>query len=223
MDLKDDLTRNELNNLIQQLLSLQGTQEKPFWNNELQMLWKLLNQCEKEYLKSPQFSNLRKVKHSTYIQTRQAFDRMYKREKRKYNRSLQDKIEKINTENPRDFWRHIKTLGPGNKNDTIPMEAYDKNEIGDTFINCSKNYVLNHWADEFEKLFNKPNFEINNIIQAIINDLHYMEAGINYDDNSGININIEVGDVQKVIKKSKNGKAVGPDNLPYEIFKNEAQ
>ena len=36
-------------------------------------------------------------------------------------------IEKCCTDNPKEFWNHIKKLGPAKKKN-IPMEAYENNE-----------------------------------------------------------------------------------------------
>ena len=37
----------------------------------------------------------------------------------------------------------------------------------------------------------------------------------------GMNKPIEIAEVQWAVNRSKSGKSMGPDNLPYKIFKNE--
>ena len=56
-------------------------------------------------------------------------------------------IEQLSTENPRQFWEHLKKLGPISKK-KIPMEVYDDEGQIVTDTEC----VLNKWGTEFEKL-----------------------------------------------------------------------
>ena len=55
---------------------------KPFWNDTLDNLWHEIVISERQYLKSPQNSHLRKIKFSLYKNSRNKFDKEYKREKR---------------------------------------------------------------------------------------------------------------------------------------------
>ena len=64
---------------------------------------------------------------------------------------MADKIENINTEDPKQFWQHIKNLGPSTRKD-IPEQVY--NDEGS--LVSDKNHVLNKWKHEFDILYNKP-------------------------------------------------------------------
>lgn len=56
-------------------------------------------------------------------------------------------LENSVSENPRDFWKMIKKLGPHKKTE-IPLEVYDdhKNVVSDVKI------VLNKWKSDYEKM-----------------------------------------------------------------------
>ena len=67
------------------------------------------------------------------------------------NREMADKIENINTEDPKQLWQHKKNLGPSTRND-IPEQVF--NDAGSLVSN--KNHVLNKWKHEFDILYNTP-------------------------------------------------------------------
>ena len=67
---------------------------------------------------------------------------------RAYKRSVSDDIENMTTENPNDFWKKIKKLGPRKCSD-IPVETYDQNGNIITNETC----VLNQWKTDFENLY----------------------------------------------------------------------
>lgn len=82
----------------------------------------------------------------------------------------------------------------------------DEGEI----INDTKK-VLSHWQNEYQKLFS---FDGHTAPPLSENNVHISE------ELPGLNHDIEFEEVKKVIIKAKNGKAMGIDNLPNEIFKN---
>ncbi len=73
---------------------------------------------------------------------------MHKTE-REYNRKVVSEIEEICTTDPREFWPHIKKLGP-RKCNTVPMKVYSEN--GDLTSDIGK--VLNKYKQKFSSLLN---------------------------------------------------------------------
>ena len=130
-----DIYYNEMNCFLKSLNVSSKTKKtikfksKPFWNDALDNLWHEIVVSERQYSKSPQNSHLRKIKFSLYKNSCNKFNKEYKQEKRKFNRHKQNLIERVNSENPRQFWKHIKSLGPKRKSNQIPFKVYcyDKN------------------------------------------------------------------------------------------------
>ena len=78
-----------------------------------------------------------------------------------------------------------------------------KNEDGSVLIEDDK--ILKRWQEYFRKLMNEENpRELREELQV---EVHTEMA------------NITCSEVEKALKKMKNGKAVGPDNLPAEVWK----
>ncbi len=61
-----------------------------------------------------------------------------KRQKRNDQRGTLIEIERLNTSDPREFWKMLQKLGPTRK-DYIPWEVYDENGQ----VQREKDYVLN--------------------------------------------------------------------------------
>ncbi len=187
---------------------------KPFWNEDLKLLWNVLCEKEKLYLKSR--GNQRMVYRQQFRQAQNNFDKLYRKTERAYKRSKILAIDDICTSDPKEFWKTIKRLGPAKKHN-IPFEVYDDNNE----ITTEPRFVLNKWKTEFQNLYTfSP-------LAGVYDDNFYDEC---VDDLSDIELNgpvlfnmdhdINVLEVRKVIGKSKQNKAIGIDNLPYELFKN---
>ena len=134
---------------------------KPFWTEELTEAWRDMSQAEKNYVRnrpSSSFSSNKKLRE-IYFLKRKSFDKLLRNTERSYNRNKSIEIEKINTENPTEFWKQINSLGPKRSN-KIPMEVYDDDgpETGNKIPD--EQYVLNKWKDDFSNLFNLP-FDVN--------------------------------------------------------------
>ena len=116
----------------------------------------------------------------------------------------------------------LKQLGPHKKVE-IPLEVYDEQNNIITEIN----YVLDKWKSDYETLYQLPiaTDDFDEVFyQQCLNELDIMERSENneYELIPGLNEQISEDEVRKVIRNSKNRKAVGLDNLPNEIFKNDA-
>ena len=106
-----------------------------------------MKNCEKIYLKCINV-NQKKYNKQCYLNSRRKSDKYLKLCERKYRNETDDKIEKLNDNDPRAFWNQIQNLGVRTKN-IISMEI----TTNDGIVNDKKS-VLNHWKDEFSKLYN---------------------------------------------------------------------
>ena len=114
---------------------------KPFWNQELTQLWK--NMCQKEK-KFRSFIGAKQTKNeirNEFLASRKLFQKRLRYYERQFDNRFIENLETINTTNPREFWKTIKSLGP--RKSKIPMTVYD--EQGKE---CNDNdYVLNKWKN----------------------------------------------------------------------------
>ncbi len=72
---------------------------KPFWNDELFYLWKKLCEAESNYL-----SRARRALLATFKQEQNTFDKSYRNAKCKFECDKRINIERLNSENPGEFW-----------------------------------------------------------------------------------------------------------------------
>ncbi len=123
----------------------------------------------------------------------------------------------MNTNNPREFWNKLNNLGPRKKTQ-IPMEVYDS----EGNITNNTNTVLNTWKSEFNELYKGyKNSEFDtNIYEYIQAEEAKLESACITMNKGNINQIISIKEVCKVLNNMRNNKAVGIDNLPYEVLKN---
>ncbi len=197
-----------------------NTPFKPYWNHELSDSWKIAHDKELLYTR---FKGRRATKESLrrdFIVARDNFDRMLKRNQRKYRRGVLIEVEKVNTSDYRAFWKMLKKLGPKRK-DSIPWEVYDN----EGQINCDKDYVLNKWKNDYSALFNVNNDVYDDQFKTeVLDTKSHLERGMLdplYTPNITLNRPIEIDEVRKAVGQAKNGKAMGMDNVPNEVLKNE--
>ena len=120
---------------------------KPYWNEELTDLWKLLYIAEKQFVKARKDSHNYTEVLAEFRARRRAFDKMLRREKRAYQRREVYNLEKSNTQNSTEFWRTIENLGPKRKH-KIPFEVVmEDGEITDVYDD-----VMSKWKCDFERL-----------------------------------------------------------------------
>lgn len=191
--------------------------KKPFWNSELQTLWTEVCRTEQIYVRS-RGNEVQNAKQS-FKNAQYLFDKTYRREKRLFQRTQFNSLEKDLTENPKEFWKLLKRLGP-HKKIHIPLEVYDEQNN----VNSNITYVMNKWKSDYENLFSLTE----NVDNSIFDDQFYNDCCVNLINLEqhvqvipGLDHDITENEVKKVIKDSKNRKAVGIDNLPNEIFKNQ--
>ena len=131
-----------------------------------------------------------------------------------------EQIEKLRTDNPTEFWRHIKRLGPKNKS-KIPLEIEDE----DGNITTEVSSVLDKWKNDLKKMFEIDNNSFNDLfLHNETNDLQHHESIMLeplYRENVELNHAIDYAEVERQCQHSKNGKAVGCDKIPNEVLKNK--
>ena len=193
-------------------------QRKPYWNNELNDLWKKMKNDEKKFVRCQRSQRDKNALKRIFIESRNKFDRALRKAKRNYENEIQIKLDNLNTKNPKEFWNHIKSLGPA-KHKTIPLEILEDGNK----INSNIDDVLARWKNDFESLYKNSSDSIvfdNDFFQNVLLNQYQTASADTPSDNSYIlNGNITYNEVERVLRKTKNNKALGIDNIPYEILK----
>ena len=174
---------------------------------------------ERAFLRFKGSLNIKSQLRREFQTAQNTFDRTLRKYERQYKRSMCNDIENMSTENPREFWNKIKTLGP-RKSTNIPMEVY--NENGEVLTN--EKCVLNRWKTDFENIYNNESvddFDSAFQREALPHKRLLEDRMLDplYDSNAELNRNISFEELEKVLLKAKNGKSVGIDQIPYEILK----
>ena len=213
---------------------------KPFWNEELSLLWKEACKAEKEFLKSKGNRNHKNRLRTTYQNKRRTFDRAFRTAERRYNATRRENIEDLNQNNPKEFWKEVNRLGP--QKNTQP-DFRTKTENGSLETSPSK--IKEKWKNDFEHLYNNPpgaDFDdayLESKIQEnrereLLADHHIPDnaSGTMFTtkevknmeslDETYLNLPITVEEVKCAIDKAKKGKAPGYDNIANEILKSPA-
>ncbi len=195
--------------------------KKPYWNNYLRTLWREMCVKEKEFLKFKGPNHIKQLFRKRFTDSSSVFHRELRKAERTYNRHVQENIESICTENPKQFWNYIKKLGP-QFNSEIPEEVYDD----DGNLVTDLDIVFDKWKKDYENLY-KPNNENFNesFYREIIDLLRTAENRMKdplYVPNQYLNKNISTDEVNNIIDKLKNRKAPGLDNIPNEVLKSAA-
>ena len=192
--------------------------KKPYWNENLKNLWTIMCQNEKNYLNYRGTNHVKQFLQNIFKESSKLFHRELRRAERNYNKATQNKIESICTDNPRQFWRYIKKLGPKYKPD-IPEEVYDSDGNVVTDINS----VLSKWKSDYENLYKSDaSLFDNDFYNQIVQLLNNVESRMNdplYTSNYELNKNITADEVNFVIDKLKNNKSPGIDKIPNEVLK----
>ena len=193
------------------------TSFKPYWDDGLQRMWKNMKECERLFLKD-KHSPKKGVLHGNFQSAQRMFDKELKRKKRKYCKGQLLKIDESLNSDADSFWKFIKQLGP-TKRTSIPMEV----EIDGKVVN-DVNLVIKKWRSDFEQLYantTRDNFDNSFKKQELLE----LESNSVENDNlpgyNTLNCKISLEELQKVINKSKNGKAVGLDGIPNELLRHE--
>lgn len=87
---------------------------KPYWNNELTELWRVMREKEKQFLKHKKENSVLKQKpFSEYKKVQQELNKRMRFYRRKYNLDLAINLDHFSSNNPKQFWKEIN--GPNRK------------------------------------------------------------------------------------------------------------
>ena len=99
---------------------------KPYWKESLDQHWNEMRLKERAFVKCngtrERWSSLRQQ----FLTCKVKFDKLLRSTKRAYRRGLMINIETEYTNNPKEFWEHLKNLVPKRKQN-IPTAVYDEN------------------------------------------------------------------------------------------------
>lgn len=193
---------------------------KPYWDEELTRLWKDMHDCEKQFARfsGNRHEKLKRKNNLQYAQKR--FDKALRKKERMFNRNKIEELERVQTSDPKSFWKHVESLGVNMKKN-IPMTVYENGSaVSDEDI------VLNRWKEDFCNLYNRPEGENDNFDNVFHESVKRLKANMEeqmnapgYTENVFLNDHIGYDEIEKVIEKLKGGKAMGIDFIPNEVLK----
>ena len=135
-----------------------------------------------------------------------------------YYKTKYDKLDNLNTNNPKEFWDHLNKLGP-KKFKQIPEEISVDNEIV-----TDKSKVLHHWKNTLDKLYQKPHhvkqYYDNEFYKKTLSNLKYLEESFSIDAQGSLNNPVTLDETKYALQKLKDRKATGYDEIKNEIIKN---
>ena len=187
---------------------------KPYWNENLTNLWRSMKNRESEYLHFRGSRYEKQRLHFQYKTARHLFDKTLRQCERAYIHEKANELEKCNTSNPKEFWKHIKNLGPSKKSN-IPIKINTP-----TGFCTNEKIVLQKWKDDFSTLYNAPDDQ--NFDDEFFNEIkqrkHFLEDNLE-ETNDFVNEPISYHEIEKSVKKLKDKKSVGFDSIPNPVLK----
>ena len=192
---------------------------KPYWDKELKECWDNLHEADKKFRKCKTNCQTKKKMFFDYKEKQKNFDKMLRKKERTFTKTKIIEIEKLETNNPREFWKHIKSLGPVKKQ-SIPECV----RISDEEVTSDENIVINRWEKDFKLLYDRPtevmgNFD-ENFYNNIVNLKDMLEHNmINEEGNIMLNRAVSYDEIECIVDRLKAGKAPGIDNIPNEVLK----
>ena len=224
-----DFIRNEMDKHIEwSVPSIKNrpkkSRYKPHWNDDLQEQWSVVRAAELEWLRcDPNCFTKRRLKER-YCLERRNFDRMNRRFKRQFQISKQNELSDlcVNNSESRNFWKYIGKLGIGyDRRNMIPWETIEYDEVV-----SDKERVLRKWRQDYERLFrengdNRFDDEHLNNVRSILNDGSDNTLLANGTECSQLNYPITRNEVIDAVSAAKTRKAVGVDEIPAEVLKND--
>ena len=216
-----DLLKEEMENKLRKckphIDSNNKSRYKPYWTDDLQELWKNVCKKEKIWLSIRGDNVQKKCRRLEYLSTRKCFDKLLRKEKRKYQMNKDDELlNMFNTNRTKELWKEIGKLGMANeRKQKIPMEIVSEDG---TIINDEKT-VLSHWETSYRNLFT-PNATCDTT-RRYNPDIDRVTIGTSRDLDS-LNSPITEVEVKQAVSGLRNKKAAGLDNIPPEVLKNQS-
>lgn len=177
---------------------------KPWWCAELDDLWKGCKDAERNFLRFKGNRAAKRQRRTEFKNCRKAFDKRLRKCERQYRAKQLHNIDQLRTENPRQFWREIRKLGPGKVSQDITAVRLENGEISRDI-----EQVMDRWVGDFEKLYNS------NPSTPEMMDIDVQVAM----PDCPLNQPLTRLEVWKAIGRLKNRKATGIDNIPNEVLK----
>lgn len=190
---------------------------KPWWNDHLTELWNKMCTREREMGKINGCAKQR-IRHD-FVQARKEFDRNVQKAKRNYWFQQQNFLENLECNDQKSLWKEIGKIGVGvERKKAIPMEVVTE----DGSVSADINVVLYKWKNVFCDLLNANGVSsVKSSVKLCENNpLPVPENGM-YDVDS-FNREISFDEIVSALKSAKCGKAVGCDEIPTEVLKNQS-
>ncbi len=172
-------------------------------------LWIKMSRAERAFSKYRDPRYTRENLRGQFVFYRKHFDKALRKAEREYNHKIVCDIEEVCTSNPRDFWSHIKILGPRKGND-VQLKVYNRN--GQLVNNMDE--VLGNWKHEFEILLNRPRdigFDNTFYDECVQKKLEIEQEN---HDNPDLNAPISLQELEAFIGKLRCNKATSIDQIP---------
>ena len=191
-----------------------STPFKAYWCKELNNSWKAMRSKQIAFKKRNGNRTVRMLKRAEYKKAVHAFDKLLRQKKRDHEKDTVDKIAQVNITDPQQFWRMIKTLGP-REDKSVKLEMIGE----DGTLITDPNKVLRSWKGKYQDLLNPAPSGDTEFKERMVNNLE-----INIDDLADAEFNkaILASEVERALRKSKNGKAAGIDRITNEVLKQGA-
>ena len=185
--------------------------KRPWWTDELKLLWNDLCTHEKLWLKC-KIGAEKSIRKQAYVEKRKNFDKCVQHRKRLYWKEQQTEILNA-SENSSIFWKTIGKTGIGNeRNKTIPTEVINENGVTST----SHEAVLQKWKSDFSKLYNGSNYS--DVQNGFGDDTQSTPM---HEYNDMLNGGISILEVRKAVKSLNKNKSPGYDNIPAEVIQSD--
>ena len=146
--------------------------QKPWWNDDLNNLWRVLSLKERCYLKCKDNEPRKRRSKREWLSYRKYFDIAHRRSKRRYQKQQQNELLQAHQQIQQDFWRQLGKTGIGQERKPQLPNCV---RIGDV-INTDAEAILNKGKRDFAELFSEQSnsFDDNHLI-FVKNRLHEIE------------------------------------------------
>ncbi|XP_063415945.1 uncharacterized protein LOC134697591 [Mytilus trossulus] len=186
---------------------------KPYWNDNLKLLWDKTCEHEKVWLKWKGCGTKKKRVREQFLTSRNAFDKLLRKEKRSYQLRQQQELLNLSTENnTRDFWKKIGKLGIAN--DRRSSEGNVCKDI---------KTVYDTWKCKYEHLFNVTDSKYDeDLLCTVQHQLENEIINLSGKDSEILNNDVSYDDVGKAVYRAKLNKAGGLDQICAEFLRNNS-
>ena len=183
---------------------------KPWWNVKLAELFAAFTEADRKWSKARGID--RTALKEERLRRQKDFDCEKQKAKRTYWRSMQEEMLRMQTTNPKEYWKYIGKLGVAQeRKQVIPWEVMQ----ADGSISCDTGTVLEKWKADFHMLYN-PCLNGDTSADAPNEQLDYPTWNLHE-----IDCDISIQEIKQALRKAKDGKAIGFDGVPTEVLRND--